>query len=586
MEAREAPVVGRNAEIAQLLSQLEAAEKGVGSALLLRGEPGIGKSRLLRELRRAARSQGVTEYECSCLPEHQNSALRPMLVLLQRELRLLEAPSPEAASERLASALERTEVTASLAVPVLCLWLSLPLAEGYQQLSHSPARQKKVLFESLIQLLFGLARERAMLLVLEDLHWADPTTIEFLRALVGSLRRQPIMLALSARPEFESPFSSDEITIVQLERLAAALTAPLMRRALGDVSANDAVVTVVAQQTDGVPLFVEEYTRMLVDGGDLQIVDGHYAFSSSHTAPTIPIRLRELLTERVERSGARRESVQLAAVIGRTFDFELLAIASAVSAEALQSDLDALCQADLVHAGGGAGGTYSFRHALIRDAAYDSIPARARQVAHGRVAAALIRRFQKGGQEDSALVAGHCAAAGDYASAARYGVRATRAVLLRSANDETVAMARQSLAWNQKNQAADPVERDRIEYELVNSMFPALLAVAGLGSAELVELGKLTATLRARLEAAGIDPTALGPAGSGLDAEYVRRWVLFQDYQFRSQFGAAVELAEGMLAEARAAEHRRKQLLLLPLLGQTHHFRGDLRRARQCLEEA
>jgi TOMM system kinase/cyclase fusion protein len=587
VDAKEAPVVGRDAELALLSGQLRDAEKGLGSALFLRGEPGIGKSRLLREVRRSARSQGLLDYECSCLPEHQNSALRPLLTLIQRELRLLEAPTREAASARLANALARTEVTASLAVPVLCLWLSLPLAEGYAQLSHSPARQKKVLFDSLIQLLSGLARERAMLLVLEDLHWADPTTIEFLRTLVGQLARMPLVLALSARPEFECPFSSGEITIIALERLDAALIAPLMRRVLGDLPATDSVQAAVAQQTDGVPLFVEEYTRMLLDGGELQLVDGHYAFSTRHAAPTIPVRLRELLTERLERSGARRESVQLAAVIGRTFDYELLAAASSMPPEELQLDLDALCQADLVHhAGGGSSGTYGFRHALIRDAAYDSIPSRARHLAHGRVAAALIQRFQKGVSEDPGLVAGHYAAAGDYASAARYGVRATRAAMLRSANDETVAIARQSLAWNQESATTDVVERDRIEYELVSSMFPALLAVAGLGSAELVELGKLTTTLRARLEAAGLDPDALGFAHGGLDAEYVRRWVLFQDHQFRSQFGAAVELAESLLAEARAVGHRRKQLLLLPLLGQTHHFRGDLRQARQCLEEA
>jgi TOMM system kinase/cyclase fusion protein len=587
LDTKEAPVVGRDAQLELLIEKLQPAGRGVGSAFLLRGEPGIGKSRLLREVRRAARSRALTDYECSCLPEYQNSALRPLLMLIMRELRLLDAPSPEAASTRLESALARIEIDTSLAVPVLCLWLSLPLPEGYQQLSHSPARQKKVLFDSLIQLLSDVARDRAMLLVLEDLHWADRTTIEFLRTLVERLAHLPMVLALSARTEFESPFKAVEITHIELERLDVALTAPLMRRVLGDVPATEAVQVAVAQQTDGVPLFVEEYTRMLLDAGELQLVDGRYDFTPKHAAPIIPVRLRELLTERLERSGARRETVQLAAVIGRTFDYELLAAASPVPSLELQPDIDALCEADLVHpAGKGSSGAYAFRHALIRDAAYDSIPSRARQLAHGRVAAALIRRFQKGGDEDAGVLAGHCAAAGDYASAARYGVRATRAAMLRSANDETVAMARQSLAWNEGTTTLEAVERDRNEYELVSLMFPALLAVAGLGSAELVQLGQRTTSLRARLEAAGVDARALGSGHGGLDAEYVRRWVLFQDHQFRSQFAAAVELAESLLAEARALGHRRKQLLVLPLLGQTHHFRGDLRRARQCLEEA
>jgi TOMM system kinase/cyclase fusion protein len=583
----EAPVVGREAELALLLGHLQAAESAGGTALLLRGEPGIGKSRLLRETRRMARARGWTDYECSCLPEHQNSAMRPVLTLLQRELELLDAPSPEAASARLAGVLSQTEMEPSIALPVLCLWLSLPLPEGHEPLPYAPARQKKILFDCLLQLLTGLGRQRCMLLVLEDLHWADPTTIEFVRTLITGVARLPLVVALSSRPEFKSSFNASEVSLIELERLDAALTAPLMRRVLGDIPATSAVHAAVARQTDGVPLFVEEYTRMLLDGGELQLSNGCYSFAAQHANPTIPVRLRELLTERLERSGARRESVQLAAVIGRTFEYDLLAEASTLRPEELQSDVDALCQADLVNrAGDRATGSFGFRHALIRDAAYDSIPVRARRLAHGWVAAALVRRSRHGDREDAGLVAGHYAAAGDYASAARYGLRATRAALLRSANDETVAIARQSLEWNQEGTSVDAPERDRVEYELLSLMFPALLAVAGLGSGELVQIGQRTMALRARLADAGIDPSSLGADGDGLDAEYVRRWVLFQDHQFRSQFAAAVGLAEGMLAEARAEGHRRKQLLLLPLLGQTHHFRGDLPQARRCLEGA
>jgi TOMM system kinase/cyclase fusion protein len=587
VDVKEAPVVGRDAELATLAGKLESAEKGMGNVLLLRGEPGIGKSRLLREMRRLARSRSLRDYECSCLPEHQNSALRPLLTLIQRELGLIDAPTPEAASARLASALLQTDVDDSLAVPVLCLWLSLPLPDGYQQLPYSPARQKKVLFDTLIQMLGALARERAGLVLVEDLHWADPTTIEFLRVLVAGMARLPLVLALTARTEFEPPFGSGEVTLMELERLDAALTAPLMRRVLGDVPATEAVQAAVARQTDGVPLFVEEYTRMLFDAGELQLVDGRYAFTARHASSTIPLRLRELLSERLERSRARRDTVQLAAVIGRTFDYELLSTAASMPTEELEADLEALCRADLVHhAGQQQSGAYSFRHALIRDAAYDSIPGRARQLAHGRVAAALLRTFQKSGHDDPALVAGHYAAAGDFASATRYGVRATRVALQRSANDETVAVARQSLAWSKESTAADPIERDRIEYELLSLMFPALLAVAGLGSSELVQLGQRTTALRARLEQSGVDASALDTTHGGIDAEYVRRWALFQDHQFRSQFDAAIQLAEGMLAEASAAGQRRKRLLLLPLLGQTHHFKGQLAHARRCLEEA
>lgn len=442
-------LIGRREELRLLSSLLDSVAMGSGSAVLLTGEPGIGKSRLLRELRHEATRAGWDHQEARCLPEHANSALHPFLDLLKRQLGLARAGTPADSAALIEAGLKELPIDLASVVPVLCSWFGQVVPERYTPSQHSPARQKELLLEVIRCTLERSSQGRPLLLLLEDVHWADPTTLEFVSSLLGKLEERRMLLALSTRFDPGSKLPESRLRRVHLARLEPSHTATLAEKLTQGVPLSNAAVAVIAAQTDGVPLFVEEYTRSLLEAGALQQIGQSYelARGEEHRAH-LPVTLRALLSDRLDRAGASRETVQLAAAIGRDFDAALLSAASGRPLDELQLDLDRLLRAELVQRSRPRASTsFAFRHALVRDAAYDSLPRPARERAHRRIAETLEAQFPELVAAQPSEVARHLAGAGAFARAAEHGARAAELSLARSANEEAAGHARLALSW-------------------------------------------------------------------------------------------------------------------------------------------
>ncbi|MET3440308.1 TOMM system kinase/cyclase fusion protein [Variovorax paradoxus] len=439
--------VGRDRELDLLRAEWTQASEGRGRAVWIRGEPGIGKSCLVDVLREHVAQEGRKSVSAQCHPEHQNNALTPFLTLLRQQLEAVPGASADGRREWVQEALQAAGCDAEAVVPIFCSWLSLPLGR-HQASQVSPAMQKALLLQSTAQWLLHMAAPAPLLLVVEDVHWADPTSIEFLEGLIGQLADQRILLVLTARPEWVKP-QGLEAGCIEVRRLDDAQAEQLARQVLAPRTVDAAVIRNIVARTDGVPLFVQELARMLLDTYLVE-VDGAWVFKDTAQPAAIPVTLRDSLVSRFDRLGPAKSLLQLAATIGRQFDAELLCACSGKSRETVDKELETLRDAGLVMQAGlsGAGaGAFLFRHALIRDTAYECMLVAQRRQQHQKVAQTLVRAHPQRVANEPGSVAQHWADAGDHAQAVAHAVRQLRLTQHRSLNDETIAYARHIDGW-------------------------------------------------------------------------------------------------------------------------------------------
>jgi TOMM system kinase/cyclase fusion protein len=411
------PLIGRDREVALLEERWEQAALEVGQVVLLVAEAGIGKSRQVRVLKEhvagqptGAREALIVEWPCS--PLTQNSSLFPALECLTGLLDLVPHEDPSRKLDKLAAHLEELHLAGAEAIALLASLLSLPLDGRYPPLGLSPLRQKEKTFDLLLDWLREQARRRPVLFVVEDLHWADPTTLEFIEQLVGQPQGTGLLTLLTYRPEFVAPWKTrGHHTQVALHRLSRRQTGELVLLKSGMAKMPQGILDQIADRTDGVPLFVEEFTAMLLEAGALRVVDGAAQVADpSDICPArcIPGTLQDLLMARLDRMGSDLAVVQLAATIGREFSYELLAAVVSCTEEALQQELAKLVDAELLFQGGRPPtARYQFKHALIRDAAYQALLKKKRQQFHVHIAEVLERRFPETCAAQPELLAHH-----------------------------------------------------------------------------------------------------------------------------------------------------------------------------------
>jgi TOMM system kinase/cyclase fusion protein len=473
-----APVLlGREAELSQL-EQLANNHGPTVQAALIVGEAGIGKSRLVREFLIGARQRGQSIQECRCLAEQRNTALSPILPLLRRHLGL-DRTDAQRASELLINELTHHGLDPARFVPILCVWLAIPVPAGFAPVSMAPYRQRELLLEALVLVLSRLG-EGAVILV-EDLHWADPTTLELLGQLLRASSARAPLLVCTARPEFDPPWKDVAITRINLDRLSPAAAEQLVLHSWGSGEPpRPEVLAAIVSRTDGIPLFIEELTRMVVEQGASDL-------------KSIPITLRDSLAGRLDRLGNARGVAQVAAALGREFDGALL-FATADSDEAMVGQaLDKLIQARLLYRRRRvAGSTYVFRHALIQDAAYDSMPRQVRQQTHARIAQVLEQQFPGSPHSSAAELARHNAGAGAFAAAVRYGTAAAQASVDVSNNAEAMAQAEQVAAWLPSLPGELRVDS---ELKVHGIKLQALMSTQGWASASVRELAEKSRAL-------------------------------------------------------------------------------------------
>ncbi len=573
-------LIGRDQEMECLLESWAKAKKGQGGILLLQGEPGIGKSRLAYELHHSIHDEGFISIDCRYLPEYEHNALYPFLEMLKNHLSLSDT-NPLEASKQLETILRQCDADPKRFLPVLCAWFGTQLPSNYAPKRYSPEEQKEVLFEALQKLIFQLGNGKALLMVVEDLHWADPTSVDLLNHLMKAASDHAILIACTARPEFSAFQDLETVVSLQLQRLSPQDTETMIRKVMRDKVIDEKTLTTLAERTDGIPLFIEELIHMLLDKAFLIEKGGVHYLDETFDSGSIPITLQSLLNARLKRLGPARETAQIAAAIGRAFDYNLLVKASLRDEGSIQNDLDQIVAANLAYRQRRVQGeTFIFRHALIRDAAYDSMLRTDQEQVHARIADALVHHFPSIVKERPGEIALHFAGASDYAQAVKYGTLDTKNYDARSAREETIALGTQVLEWN--SQREDSTSKTRDELEINSLMFSALVAVEGFGSAKLVEVSRrnkeLFDTLRAQNEEL--------PEALTADIEFISQFIVFQDYVFQPRYKDAIDLGELLIAQAKNKENRHEQQQVLPLLGQAYQFYGDLENSRKQLEYA
>lgn len=417
-------MIGREPERKTVLNHWQEVQKGLGTAVVLHGQAGIGKSKLVYEVKKEVRSQNHLYRECRCLPEHQNNALYPFLEMLRNHWGIKEMRDSAQIVPVLEAALSDAGVDLQSALPILCAWLSVELSEGYEVSQATPDVQKQILFDLLKASLRHVGSDQPCLIVLEDLHWLDPTGQEFVEFLLKEMDSQPYLLLMTTRPAFVPEWKAERLQDVQLEPLDAIATEQLVAGVLDGKSVEEQALKYISERADGIPLYLEELTRMLVEEGYLEEVEDQFQLVADSDAQDIPMTLQDLLNARLDRLGPVKETAQLAATIGREFNYDLLARTSLRDESSVQVDLEILMDADLVYRQRRVNDeSYVFRHALIRDAAYEGMLVAGRKAHHGRVAEVLKTDFPEVVEENPFEVGRHLAGAEEFGEAVGFGVR-------------------------------------------------------------------------------------------------------------------------------------------------------------------
>jgi TOMM system kinase/cyclase fusion protein len=435
------PLVGREQEVGLLLESWAQSREGRGQVVLLSGEAGIGKSRLVEVLRERVGHERATWLTFRCSPYNINSALYPVITHLQRFLQFRREDTLEQRLDKLESVLQAARFPLQEAVPLFAALLAVPLAERYPSLDWSPQKQKQKTQEALVRWLVAEAERQPVLAVWEDLHWADPSTLELLGLVIHQTPTVPLLTLLTCRPEFHPPWLlRSHCTQLTLSRFTRPQVEEMVRRITGGKALPAEVVQQIVVKTDGVPLFVEELTKMVLEADLLREHEDRYDLTGPLPSLAIPTTLHDSLMARLDRLATPREIAQLAATLGREFAYEVLQAIAPLDEVALQRGLSQLVDAELIYQRGlPPQAQYVFKHALIRDAAYQSLLKSTRQQFHQRIAQVLEARFPDTAEAQPELVAHHFTEAGLHAQAVGYWHKAGQRAIERSAHVEAIA---------------------------------------------------------------------------------------------------------------------------------------------------
>jgi class 3 adenylate cyclase/tetratricopeptide (TPR) repeat protein len=546
------PLVGRAHEMGLLLDRWRLTSEGEGQVVTLIGEAGIGKSRSIEALQQALSGQRYTRIHLQCSPYHSDSALYPVIQHLARAARFTATDPAPTRIEKLMSLFAPRVTADAAAIPLLAELMSLSLSPA-APLSLTPAHRKAATIALLVEEIVRLGDDDPVLLVVEDAQWIDASTLEFTIRLADSIGRARVLALVTARPDFVPPWlARPHSTMLTLARLGRAECAQLVTAvAASHGLAADTVAAIVAK-TDGVPLFVEELTKSLVEAADVG-------------AASVPATLKDSLMARLDRLGEAREVAQIAAVIGRQFGSALLDAVVPGRREQLDAALSKLVAAGIVFPDGGAAdGNFSFKHALVRDAAYESLLLAHRRDWHERIGRVLEEKCPEMVANEPEFLAHHFGEAGMAVPASDYRERAGDRAAARSAYLE--AIAHYSAGFNAADRLADPGERRRRQLAFLLKLGPAQTIVAGAQSAEV------EATYRRAAE--------LGDELQDGAAAFKAKWGLWLNANLARKTAVARNQADQLVALAQCAGDGDLLLEAYHCRWSTAFFRGDIAVAR------
>ena len=566
------PLVDRVVELRQLREIWSAVCKGRGSAVLLSSEPGVGKSRLTEEVAAHVADTACLRFWYYCSSHLQSTPLAPVIRQLTLAAGIADGDDAERKLARLEALVRTTADNPAEAVPLLASLLSIPYESRYPALPMSVQRQKHRLFQVLMHLLEAAALRQPVLLVVEDLHWIDPSTDELIGVLIDRLKELPVLALLTARPEFQShwddkpqlvtmplvPLDRDD-SIAMIESLCANrnIPAPTVRQ--------------IADKTDGLPLFIEDLTRDMLELVEQQRLEGAVAKPEARQGLAIPATLTDALMARLDRLGDAKRVAQIGAVIGREFAYELLSRVTDMPGEILKEELYRLVESGLLLRSRSADTLiYGFKHALVRDAAYSSLLKKDQTGLHARIAGILVDEFPETADAQPELLANHFEAAGDTDHAVRHLVKAAELSARRSGFVEAITHLERGLGIL----AAQPESRARMRQEL-------LLYIA---------LGDINAEYRgfSAAECGDAYRKALGLCRALGDAPEIFS-VLSRLGSFhitRAEFSQCREVGEECLARAAGQPLQAPFVMGHRMVGGMSFLTGEFTAARRHLEQA
>ncbi len=564
-------LVGREQEVALLLDRWEQAKDGHGQVILLKGEAGIGKSRLVDVLRREISGETHTWLEGRCSTYHENSPLHPVVEFLNQ---VLFAPTDDEAEKvtKLEAALAEVGLDTGEMVPIFGRLLGLRVPPPYRPSTLSPEAQRHRILESLDGWLLQLAEEQSVCLVVEDMHWVDPSTNELLGLFLDQVPTARILVLMTSRPGWESHWADrSEILHLSLNRLTRRQVSELAEAVTGGRSLPAEVVGQIVKKTDGVPLFVEELTKMVIESGLLVEQGERYELASAVLDLAIPSTLYDSLMARLDRLGQAKDVAQLASVLGRSFPVELLEAVFDGEADIVARALGELVEAELLYKRGlGPLAEYSFKHALIQDIAYQSLLKSQRQQVHRRVGEILESRFPQRASEAPEAVARHYEEAQEREAAIDWYQRAGDLAGERSAHPEAVAHLRHGLEL--LTGSTEAAMREVRELRLQVGLGKPLMAVEGYASEEVQRAFARARELSQKL---GED-----------DLLFRSTWGLAAFYQARGDLGTSRALALELLDMASAAGDPVLELLANVTAGATAYYQGEWALAISHLDRA
>jgi predicted ATPase len=565
------PLVGREEEVGILQRRWAQAKGGEGQAVLLNGEAGIGKSRLVQTLKEQVSSEGATRIEFRCSPYHQNSAFYPTVEHLQRLLQFAPHATPHAKLAKLQQMLSQYRFPQADTLSLLAALLSLPHPVGVPPVTLSPQKQKQKTLEALVAWIAEEAEKAPVFCAWEDLHWADPSTLEVLTCSLEQVPTSRLLVLLTFRPDFIPPWRPrSHVTQLMLNRLGRQQAEAMVEQVAGGKILPEDVVQQIVRKTDGVPLFVEELTKMVLESGLLKERDDHYELSGPLPSLAIPSTLQDSLMARLDRLAPVRAIAQLGATLGREFSYKLIHAVSLVDEATLRQGLQQLVDAEIIYQRGvPSHTTYRFKHALVRDVAYQSLLKSKRQALHQQIVHVLAEQFPELKETQPELLAHHYTEAGLSGQAIPYWQRAGQRAIERSAHLEAISHLSKGLELLKAR--PDTPECTRQEVSLRIALAAPLTMTKGYAAPEVEKAyGHALALCRRVGENPQLFPVLLG---------------LWRFYVVRAEYTTAHGLGEQLLHLAQTVSDPTLFLGAQNALGVTLFYLGELIPARTHLEE-
>jgi class 3 adenylate cyclase/tetratricopeptide (TPR) repeat protein len=562
------PLLGREEELELLLRRWEEAKRAEGRVVLLTGESGIGKSRLTRALQERFKAEPHTPLSYYCSPNRQNSALHPVIGQLLRAAGIERDDTAELRLNKLEALLAQSGEMRADDLSLFAALLSIPGGTRYPPPNLQPRRLKERIFGALQGQLKRLSAREPVLIVFEDLQWIDAASLELLSLAIEQIRSLPILLLATSRREFAAPWPShSHISTVSLRRLSESDAHALVAGVTKGKSLPPEVLGQIVARTDGVPLFIEELTKAVLESGMIRETGDRYELTGPLSSIGIPSTLHASLLARLDRLAPIQDVAHIGATIGREFSYSLIAAVSALPERDLQSALARLVAAQLVfQRGAPPEAIYWFKHALVQDAAYSSLVRSRRQQLHGLIARALEERFPDLVATEPEIVAQHFTRAGHLETAIDYWLKAASRALERSANVDAAKHISQGLELVIRLPASPKATRKEVALHYTLGL--ALIAIKGGGAPETLD-----AFLRARAH--------LSDANTVAERVSVFRG-LWNVHQNRAEFTAACEVAEQCLALV--AHDEKVEALANRLMGASLWNLGSFVDARRYLQ--